>query len=467
MTIGERIKQLRIEKGITQLDLANALYLTDRAISKWEQGRGNPDITIVPSIASYFGVSIDYLLTGEESVTSRHNEQNELILYFESMIDLELNSEYIQRMITKHLEKYSVEKIKNALDICYDTYLLKKEKPLLMEDVKDALSKLGGILYNNDLPAIDRAINRIVYYLQKNEPYYLPSDKKECERILRELVDYSNKSREPNDTNALEYLNFIYKQCTKNGYGFTEACQLFRRTKEDLLPHKKWNEIDTSSEHADKSPFAAIGNGRLKLSIGACRLIKDFNRCNYVIFAKAKKDRVLFVGLRFGKIETQTSFRVYKESDDEYGATIIASDLLNTLYGDESTSSEYTKHEVILDPANSDTLVVYYNYKKKYYIEENGAKKRIRTKRINTIIDKEWKILYSKNHSSTGKKYPVYIIKNINTGEEMEISTRALSDIEKGLTSVEKIKLCREIGVNTYRGKRMAAKKKLVKALKE
>lgn len=65
-TIGDRIKSKRKEAGITQLELANKLNVTDRAVSKWEQNEGNPDINILPKIAEIFNVTLDYLMTGIE-----------------------------------------------------------------------------------------------------------------------------------------------------------------------------------------------------------------------------------------------------------------------------------------------------------------------------------------------------------------------------------------------------------------
>lgn len=65
-TIGDRIKKKRKEVGMTQLELANKLNVTDRAVSKWEQNEGNPDISILPRIADLFNITLDYLMTGVE-----------------------------------------------------------------------------------------------------------------------------------------------------------------------------------------------------------------------------------------------------------------------------------------------------------------------------------------------------------------------------------------------------------------
>jgi len=63
MKIGNKIKQLRLNKGITQDKLASHLNISPQAISKWEQGTSTPDIALLPDISSYFGVTIDDLFT--------------------------------------------------------------------------------------------------------------------------------------------------------------------------------------------------------------------------------------------------------------------------------------------------------------------------------------------------------------------------------------------------------------------
>ena len=81
--ICENLKQLRLEKGNTQADLANHLGISIQSVSKWECGAGYPDITLIPSIAAYYCVSIDYLFgtdneTKEKRITEITNQYNEL-----------------------------------------------------------------------------------------------------------------------------------------------------------------------------------------------------------------------------------------------------------------------------------------------------------------------------------------------------------------------------------------------------
>jgi len=61
MKIGEQIKRLRKRKGISQEALAEILGVSFQAVSKWETTSTMPDISLVPSIAAFFDVSIDEL----------------------------------------------------------------------------------------------------------------------------------------------------------------------------------------------------------------------------------------------------------------------------------------------------------------------------------------------------------------------------------------------------------------------
>ena len=64
-TIGYRIKTLRKNKGLTQLQLAEKMFVSDKAVSKWEKDDAFPSIEFFPVLASLFGVSIDFLMTGK------------------------------------------------------------------------------------------------------------------------------------------------------------------------------------------------------------------------------------------------------------------------------------------------------------------------------------------------------------------------------------------------------------------
>ena len=65
--IGLTIKALRREKGMTQLQLADRLNISDKAVSKWERGVGCPDVSLLPELSSLFGVELEGLLNGKIS----------------------------------------------------------------------------------------------------------------------------------------------------------------------------------------------------------------------------------------------------------------------------------------------------------------------------------------------------------------------------------------------------------------
>lgn len=64
--VGQLIKKNRLEKKMTQQELADKLHITDRAISKWERGLGAPDISLLQDLSNILGLSISDVLSGEE-----------------------------------------------------------------------------------------------------------------------------------------------------------------------------------------------------------------------------------------------------------------------------------------------------------------------------------------------------------------------------------------------------------------
>lgn len=75
MTFGEKLKQLRKDNNLTQEDLAEKLYVTRTAISKWETGKGFPAIDSLKSISVLFQVSIDDLISEGDVETKRTLDQ--------------------------------------------------------------------------------------------------------------------------------------------------------------------------------------------------------------------------------------------------------------------------------------------------------------------------------------------------------------------------------------------------------
>ena len=75
--IGKFIAEKRKAKNLTQLQLAERLYVTDRAVSKWECGRSLPDSSIMLELCEALDISVNELLTGEELKMETYNKQAE------------------------------------------------------------------------------------------------------------------------------------------------------------------------------------------------------------------------------------------------------------------------------------------------------------------------------------------------------------------------------------------------------
>ena len=69
MEFNEKLQELRKQNGLTQEELAEKLYVSRTAISKWESGRGYPNIESLKAIAKFFSVTVDELISTDEVIT--------------------------------------------------------------------------------------------------------------------------------------------------------------------------------------------------------------------------------------------------------------------------------------------------------------------------------------------------------------------------------------------------------------
>ncbi len=100
--IGSKIRQLRKKCGLTQEQLAENIGVSFQAVSKWENDIALPDITLVPVIASYFGVSTDEVLCYDSTEKDREIES----LVWESYKLRETDPETGRRILEEGLKKY-------------------------------------------------------------------------------------------------------------------------------------------------------------------------------------------------------------------------------------------------------------------------------------------------------------------------------------------------------------------------
>lgn len=77
MEFNEKLQMLRADKNMTQEELAKELYVSRTAVSKWESGRGYPNIDSLKAIAKFFNITIDELICSEEVIAlAEHNISN-------------------------------------------------------------------------------------------------------------------------------------------------------------------------------------------------------------------------------------------------------------------------------------------------------------------------------------------------------------------------------------------------------
>ena len=75
MDFGEKLQELRKSRGMTQEELAEALFISRTAVSKWESGRGWPSIDSLKAISTFFDITIDELLSGEKLLSIAEREK--------------------------------------------------------------------------------------------------------------------------------------------------------------------------------------------------------------------------------------------------------------------------------------------------------------------------------------------------------------------------------------------------------
>lgn len=135
MTFAEKLKELRKEKNISQEQLAEKIYVSRQAITKWESGNGIPDIENLIAISNLFNESLDSLLSEEKSLISKneflYNSRTEYDLDNPKKIDLRVG--IVHELI---IEKTKDEKIQVIVASNKLSYLAQQVKVKIVEDKK-------------------------------------------------------------------------------------------------------------------------------------------------------------------------------------------------------------------------------------------------------------------------------------------------------------------------------------------
>ena len=241
MSIGDRICKLRKNKGFTQLDLANKLFITDKAISSWEQNRTEPSLEMLVKISEIFDCSIGYLVYGDNPKSSVETE-----------IKIKISEKDYKRLLNFMTQKAQFIKESNQVDTYYQPtyrkFLNDKEinewlrigergnKKILNYknwhdnmycdeyeveiDNKDNLDRIFKILDLEQIAVVDK--KRIIYfYLEKYEisldfvktlGYFIEI---EVKKYTKELIDEYN-----NILKLAKDLNLNLDNIDKRGYPY-------------------------------------------------------------------------------------------------------------------------------------------------------------------------------------------------------------------------------------------------------
>ncbi|MBQ4510824.1 MAG: helix-turn-helix transcriptional regulator [Clostridia bacterium] len=195
MTIGERIKYFRTEKGITQEKIATELYISYQAVSKWERNETLPDVTAISKLAEVLGVSCDALLTDNKISTlneinriieeSKNKNISDKIVLLEKAVERYPNNENI---IMELIQAYSMatelsdyHKYRESL-INYGEYILKYSNNLQYKyDATQILCYIYRDLKNyeriealaNNMPRLEQCQEALLYHSMVGDDYIL------------------------------------------------------------------------------------------------------------------------------------------------------------------------------------------------------------------------------------------------------------------------------------------------------
>ena len=126
MNLGEKIRELRIERGLLQRELSNKIYIAPNTLSQFESGKARPSYEVLVSLADFFEISVDYLLGREDdfgNITVQstktaplpNNEQALLDNFRKLPVDLQHRaSVYMQKLVEViDDERYTAFPVKN------------------------------------------------------------------------------------------------------------------------------------------------------------------------------------------------------------------------------------------------------------------------------------------------------------------------------------------------------------------
>ena len=149
MTLGEKIKKARIESGFSQEQLAGKMMVSRQAITKWESGKGLPDISNLKLLAQLLNVSIDYLLDdGSEHDISVIRESIDISKYGKALIKKKLTDQLMrEKYPSAEIRTLLVQKKRDKVDKISDFFIDFFTPFCGFSDLQNSLRLLGTEYY--------------------------------------------------------------------------------------------------------------------------------------------------------------------------------------------------------------------------------------------------------------------------------------------------------------------------------
>lgn len=226
-SIGKTIASLRKSKGWTQVELAEKLNVSDKAVRKWESEAGFPEISQLPALANLFGVTIDYIMTGKTAEKERILNSKAKSVKVKDLPNDEFNKQVQSAIrngiisIKKLKEIANFATIKRALyeypihpfELAYKMYQQEKWRELFEFSVDFAINGLSDSIIRQNKKDIETAIletwtkdnqpNYIRILCINNDELYVSRSEILCgrrdnhnQKSIQEVVDYLNAVRQ-------------------------------------------------------------------------------------------------------------------------------------------------------------------------------------------------------------------------------------------------------------------------------
>ncbi len=204
LTIGEKIAILRKERDVTQTELAEYLYLAPQTVSRWEVGSGSPEISLLPRIAAFFGVSIDELF----GLTSMERTED-LVLKYSVLRD---DRSFREAMDYINSQLLTIEAaMKNGGG---DHRELERDMERLEAEKVHMWIQQGREAFDRALSIADEFVEKTEGDLEHN--WYLPMRLQQdqlCHNTGRSRETLAERHKDfeecPNDTSLLRYLAML------------------------------------------------------------------------------------------------------------------------------------------------------------------------------------------------------------------------------------------------------------------